>query len=386
MILYGYKDNIATYMKPVSKKRVLIFSTAYYPFVGGAEVAIKEITDRFGSMYEFEMITVWLDRRLPRSEMIGNILVHRLGVQHPNYLSKLLTALLGVFKIFKLGKFDLFWCVQVSYASGPAYIYNILKFWKKVSIILTLQEGDSEEHLTKRHFGMIDLSWRLALRRTAQVTAISNYLALRANRLGYRGEPSVVPNGVSEEFFDVGKINHEGTVLITTSRLVKKNAVGDIIETLKFLPETVRLLIAGDGILRSDIEDLVQRSDLGARVKFLGAIGHNKLPELLACADIFIRPSLSEGLGISFLEAMAAGLPVIATPVGGIPDFLKDHVTGLFCEIGNPKSIASKVRELMSDNNLREKIIKNARELVIAKYNWDDISLDMLKIFNETST
>ena len=377
---------------------MLIFSTAYWPFVGGAEIAIREITDRLADRYDFEMLTAYLDAEGPSQERVGNVLVHRLGVRH---LSKIWMAFLGFFKILQLGRsrfdksnrgssiptksesgFDLFWCVQVSYASGPAYIYNILKFWKKVPIVLTLQEGDSEEHLTKRHFGLIDLSWRLALTRTSVVTAISHYLKERALKLGYKRQIHIIPNGFSDAFLNVQKQEHQSTVLITTSRLVEKNAVGDIIEALNFLPESVKLLVVGDGYLRSDLENLVRRSDLGDRVKFVGFVDNKELPALLGQADIFIRPSLSEGLGISFLEAMAAGLPVIATRVGGIPDFLQDRVTGLFCEINNPESIAQKVVELIDRPELREKIVKNARELVRSKFAWQSIASKMSEVFN----
>ena len=84
-----------------------------------------------------------------------------------------------------------------------------------------------------------------------------------------------------------------------------------------------------------------------------------------------MRPSLSEGLGNSFIEAMAAGVPVIGTQVGGIPDFLRDKETGFFCEVRNPKSIAEKVKEILENNELRANVIKNAQELVTKNYDWD---------------
>jgi len=95
----------------------------------------------------------------------------------------------------------------------------------------------------------------------------------------------------------------------------------------------------------------------------------------LALADVFVRPSLSEGLGNVFLEAMAAGLPIIGTPVGGILDFLKDGETGLFCRIKNPKSIAEKIKEILSDDRLREKLIQNGQKLAEEK--------DILKLADE---
>jgi glycosyltransferase involved in cell wall biosynthesis len=90
-------------------------------------------------------------------------------------------------------------------------------------------------------------------------------------------------------------------------------------------------------------------------------------------ADVFVRPSLSEGLGNSFLEAMALGLPIIGTKVGGIPDFLKDGETGLFCQVNNPEDVARKIRMIKGDPILREKLIKNGQGLVKTFYSWETI-------------
>ena len=80
---------------------------------------------------------------------------------------------------------------------------------------------------------------------------------------------------------------------------------------------------------------------------------------------------------------MAAGLPIIGTPVGGILDFLKDGETGLFCRIKNPKSIAEKIKEILSDDRLREKLIQNGQKLAEEKYSWDIIARQMEKIFKK---
>src|SRR3989338_7534047 len=121
----------------------------------------------------------------------------------------------------------------------------------------------------------------------------------------------------------------DSKVVITVSRLVKKNGVMDLIDAMRFLPESVHLLIVGTG----ELEDALKRiaADLGHahRVHFLGHLSQDDIPPYLWASDVFCRPSLSEGLGNAFLEAMAAGVPVIGTPVGGIPDFLKDGETGL---------------------------------------------------------
>ncbi len=368
--------------------KVLIFSTAYLPFVGGAEVAVKELTDRLGREIQFDLITARLKHGLPSVERVGEVEVYRIGFGVP-IIDKLLLPFLGAIKTLQLNrerKYDYFWCIMATFASGSAYIANW--FQKKVPIILTLQEGDSEEYLKFKWFGLIDLSWRLALARTDCLTAISNYLLERAQRLGYKGQSFLVPNGVDVKRFGntLPKSHGETVTLITTSRLVEKNAVGDVIEAMKFLPENVKFRILGVGPLEKELKSQTKKLGLETRVQFLGFISQEDLPRHLNEADIFIRPSLSEGQGISFIEAMAAGLPVIATPVGGIPDFLKEGETGLFVEPKSPRLIAFQVNKLISDRVLRDKIVINARRMVLEKYDWDLIVEDMknrvLKLFS----
>lgn len=380
-------------------KRILIFSTAYLPYIGGAEIAIKEITDRMPDC-EFDLITAKMKGSLPRNEIVGAINVHRVGVGVP-FVDKLIMPFLGVFKVWKLQRqyrYDGFWCMMVTFASGSAYIVNIFRRlfgMKNIPIVLTLQEGDSEEHLKRRWGGLINLSWKLALPRTTVLTTISTYLLKRAQGLGYKGRTEIIPNGVNFELFNTPvpveviqkakeKMNKkEGdTLLITTSRLVKKNAVTDIIKSLKLLPESVKFAVLGVGPLESELKSLTKKLNLENRVKFLGFVEHKQSPAYLQASDIFVRPSLSEGMGNSFIEAMAAGLPVIATPVGGITDFVSDSKTGLFCEVNNPESIAEQVKKLMNDKNLRETLISNSQMMVKEKYDWNLIADEMkIKIF-----
>lgn len=393
----------------IKSKKILIFSTAYAPFWGGAEIAIKEITDRINDL-EFDLITAKLKRGLPNFEKVGRVNIYRVGVGLQTF-DKLTLPFLGAIKALILdrkNKYRAFWCMMVSFASGAAYVSNIVRFWKKVPIILTLQEGDSEEHFSRRWFGLINLSWRLALSCADKLTVISNYLNERARKLGYKGEVALIPNGVSLTRFEKRNtsyekeerqkirnelgLKNEDIALITTSRLTLKNGIGDVIEALKLLPGNVKFVIIGTGELRESLELLASNLGVEDRVVFKGFIAHEELPKYLKACDIFIRPSLSEGMGISFIEAMAAGIPVIATPVGGIVDFLKDFSsqkydgpstqTGYFCEPQNPQSIASTIKKVISDEN-KTKVISKAQELVKEKYDWQLIAEEMDKVIED---
>jgi glycosyltransferase involved in cell wall biosynthesis len=113
-------------------------------------------------------------------------------------------------------------------------------------------------------------------------------------------------------------------------------------------------------------------------------VEHADLPALLKISDIFVRPSIIEGMGNAFIEAFAAGIPVVATPVGGIPDFLFDsertpdvEPTGVFCNVRDPESMARAVRRYLDDPALVASVVKNASALVEDTYDWDAIAENM---------
>lgn len=377
------------------KKRILIFTTAYYPFVGGAEIAIKEITDRLGDEFDFDLITAKLNKELKDKEKIGNVNVHRLGRGNVT-LDKIFLPFLGALKANKLSgsnEYYCFWAMMVTFGSGAGYICNILRAVsgkKRIPVVLTLQEGDSEDHLKYRWGGLISLSWRLAMAKTDILTGISNFLLNRAKKYGFKKQAVLVPNGVDLSIFlknvreeekkematRLGKKERE-VFLVTTSRLAYKNAVDDIIRSLSFLPVNVSLIVIGKGNEGPRLQKLTEEMDLRDRVKFLGHVDYMEIPKFFSVCDVFVRPSRSEGFGNSFIEAMAFGLPVIATPVGGIPDFLDDMETGVYCSPDNPQSIAKAVNLVLSDDELRRRITTNAKDMVVAKYGWDHVAQKM---------
>jgi glycosyltransferase involved in cell wall biosynthesis len=168
---------------------------------------------------------------------------------------------------------------------------------------------------------------------------------------------------------------------------VEKNGIRHLVDAIKLLitnyQSPIKLLILGSGSLENKLKTQVKNLKLEKSVLFLGDIPNEKVPQYLAIADVFARPSLSEGLGTAFLEAMACGVPIIGTRVGGIPDFLVERETGLFCEAKNPQNIAEKIKILLDDENLRQKLIANGRKLVEEKYDWNKIAVQMKDIFNK---
>jgi hypothetical protein len=119
------------------KPRILIFSTAYYPLVGGAEVAVKEITDRLADQYDFDLVTARINRNFPKTEVVGNIRVFRLGLG--TNFDKIWLALWGGFfgrKLHKNSKYSMVWAIMASFGGFAAASFK--KNNPKIPYVLTL--------------------------------------------------------------------------------------------------------------------------------------------------------------------------------------------------------------------------------------------------------
>ncbi len=390
-------------------KRILIFSLAYHPHVGGAEVAIKEITDRISpEEIEFHLICNRYDSTLPKVERLGNVTVHRIGITisrptagdmrgFPLHLNKLLYQFLAVWRAYRLHRaqhFDGIWAMMAHTAGVPAALFKML--YPRVGYVLTLQEGDPPEQIeqTMRPFGPL---FRRAFTRADVVQVISTFLADWARRMGTLAPIEIIPNGVDAARFSVpltaaeryaaraalGAGEHD-TLLVTTSRLVQKNGIDTVLRALAQLPPETHFVIFGVGPEEAGLRTLAAALRLGDRVRFAGQADHATLPRHLAAADIFIRPSRSEGMGISFIEAMAAGVPVVATQVGGIADFLYDATrnpneesTGWAVDPNHPGQIAAAVQDIMANPEVARKTVVRARAMVHIRYDWDGIARAM---------
>jgi len=395
-------------------KKILIFSSTYHPFVGGAEVAIKEITDRLGDDYEFDMVTIKFDSNLPDYEKVGNVGVYRLGftknnptmndlVNFPLKLNKIIFPFLAWWKagdLYAEKKYDAIWSMMASYAGFGAVFFKFSH--PEVPYLLTLQEGDPIDYIKRKVRFVYPLFVKIFTKADV-VQAISNYLAGWAKDMGFTGTLEIVPNAVNTEHFSLGysevELNElknelgkksEDKFVITTSRLVLKNAVDDVIKSLKYLPENIKFIILGDGPDRKMLGDLAKKEGVENRVSFLGMVDHKEMPKYLKVSDIFIRPSLSEGFGNSFIEAMASEIPVIATQEGGIADFLFDaernpdrQTTGWAVDPRNPKQIAEAIKNILNNPEKTKIVVATAKKMVFEKYDWNIIANDMKqKVFN----
>ncbi|PIR83442.1 hypothetical protein COU19_00575 [Candidatus Kaiserbacteria bacterium CG10_big_fil_rev_8_21_14_0_10_56_12] len=371
---------------------ILIFSLAYFPYVGGAEVAIREITRRLPDL-TFHLITQRRSVTDPAEEQVDNVIVHRVG-RGSGYLGKMTFIVHAARRARILHTREAFtgiWAMM-SYMVLPVVA---LRLWGvRIPYVLTLQDGDSFRHVFLRPHVLPFLPFvRYGFTHATAVSALSVYLASWPQRLGYDGEVRIIPNGAAVESVahavprDVGKKTGDFW-LVTSSRLVHKNAVDDVIRALPLLPVHVHFLVLGDGPDDASLKSLARRRGVRERVHFAGHIAHEDIPSYLRACDAFIRPSRTEGFGASFVEAMAAGLPVIATQAGGIADFLFDAernpdrpATGFAVDPESPEQIAEAVRLVMTRPGQVQTACENARRLVVEKYDWNRVAGQMRTLF-----
>ncbi len=381
-------------------KRVLIFSLAYYPHVGGAEVAIKEITDRLTDI-EFHLVTMRFSRAEAREEKIGNVFVHRIG-NDSKRIHKFLFQATAAWKAARLHReyhFNGVWAMMAHSAGVPAALFKM--FHPRVPYLLTLQEGDPPEYIERLARPVWPLFSR-AFTSADVIVAESTFLGCWARQRGFGGHMEVIPNGMDAERFarvpapeeleairaEIGKKEDE-VWLIHTGRLVHKNALDVVIRALPLLSEKVHLFMIGDGPDKDMLLKLVREFSVSARVHFHPYVPLEEIPNYLKACDIFIRPSRSEGMGNSFIEAMAAGLPVIATQEGGIADFLFDakrnpdkETTGWAVDRDSPKQIEEAVTEILAHPEQVARVTATAKKLVFEKYDWNLIASRMKTVFD----
>lgn len=396
----------------LKKKKVLILSLAYYPkHVGGAEVAIKEITDRIDpSVIEFHMVTLRFDASLPEVEQVGNVLVHRIGFvkQNPSpedlrsfplhwnkYMFQF-SAFMKAHTLYAQYHYDGLWGMMAHSTAVPLALFNF--FHRRVPFVLTLQEGDELETIEKKARSVWFLFAR-AFTKARVVQVISSYLGKWAMRMGATCPVVHIPNGVDLDHFTAEMKKSERAVmrrhinkqqedilLISTSRLVEKNGIDVCISALEHLPSNMHLVLVGTGPLEGALRMQVEIKKLQDRVVFAGEAQYKDIPRYLAMCDIFVRPSRSEGMGNSFIEAMAMELPVVGTQEGGLRDIIFDKTrnpkvpsTGWAVPKDDPVALAQAVEDIIFHKSKREETVENARRLITGTYEWKVIAERMKK-------
>lgn len=190
----------------------------------------------------------------------------------------------------------------------------------------------------------------------------------------------VIHNAVDAGAAATADLTREPPLVVSVGRFKYPKDFATLFRALARLePGSFAAEIAGDGPDRAELEALLTDEGLRGPVRLLGEI--DGVPELLARAGAFVLSSRSEGLPISMLEAMAAGLPVVATSVGGVPELVVEGETGLLVPAGDAGALAEALRRLVEDPALRGRVGAAARERVLEHFDLPDFRRAHLELY-----
>ncbi|MBU0648607.1 glycosyltransferase family 4 protein [Patescibacteria group bacterium] len=352
------------------RAKIIVFSCFYDPFISGAEFFVKEVVERLADRYDFTIIAARLDKSLPKYEKRELFEYYRVGLG--NSFDKWLYAILAP-RLAKKLKPDLAHAVMESYAGIAAWRFK--KSNKNIPTVLTLQSGDLDDPSKRRKIP--NWLWKKIHTTPDIITAISTALAERAKRLGAKEDRVVIiPNGVDLELAKNSQAEPVTGRIICVARLSWEKALDYLVRAM---PEVIaefpqaHLTLVGEGDKRQEIESLVKELNLGDKIKLLGKLPHDETLKEIGKSEIFICPSLAEGLGIVFIEAQACGVPVIGTRVGGIPDVIQDNETGLLVEPRSSEAISQALKKMLGNEEMRQRLKQNALQN-LERFNWDRIA------------
>ena len=279
-----------------------------------------------------------------------------------------------------------FWSIVRAFDPDIVHVHsistNLLWYWGMKNLFVSPWGSD----VRGNHPAIKTSYLRFVFRQAQMITATSPFLADVTRRYTDK-EVHVVPFGVDCEVFrPAERINMTSVVTLGFVKYLKaKYGPEYLIRAMEMIarqyPQT-RLLVAGSGELRSQLEALTEQLGLTRNVSFLGAIEHRQVPEVLKNVDIFVMPSIREEFGVAAVEAQAMEIPVVATRVGGIPEIVVDGETGILVEPGNSEQLVQVILTLIENPALRRQMGEQGRRHVLANYRWEDNAALMEKLYH----
>jgi glycogen(starch) synthase len=199
----------------------------------------------------------------------------------------------------------------------------------------------------------------------------------------------LIPPGVNPSLFEgpfEDPFSGVGTPrVLFVGRLAAQKGVGTLVSAAALLEDPrAQVLLVGDGPKRKRLKREAKRIGVADRLHFVGFVAHERLPAVLAHADVLVLPSIYEELGTVLLEAMQAALPIVASRTGGIPDVIEDGVNGMLVPPDEPEALAHAINRLLADRNLARRLSEGARERG-KDYDWEVLAERVLRVFQDVT-
>jgi len=342
-----------------------------YPTYGGSGVMATELGKALAQKgHEVHFISYALPFRL--NNFVENIFFHEVEMSSYPLFEFPLYSLALASKMVEVAEYEKLDLLHVHYAiphASSAYLAKqMLKGKRELKILTTLHGTDIT--LVGLEPSFLPLV-KFSIEQSDGVTAVSRFLKEKTlTNYDIQKEIDVIPNFIDNEVY---KPKTDGCfrknlaakgekIIVHTSNFRPVKRVGDTIRMLKKIIEEVptKLILVGDGPDRSECERLCRELHLCDHIKFLGK--QDGLVEILNSADLFAIPSQSESFGLAALEAMACGVPVISSSVGGLPELIRHNECGFIAEIGDIDRMAKYAIDLLTNEKKHKLFSANARK------------------------
>jgi glycosyltransferase involved in cell wall biosynthesis len=389
-----FEQKIKHQRKNNDKLKILYVTFLRYPNIGGLSNYItslkggmKKLGHEVDVISPVQMPPLYFEKHIPEVAVnIRDFLQKRYGIENEKIIKNM--SYLHVFSTFlqeqKLEDYDLFHAedlfamfllrsINRAY-KRPLFFTPHGHFTKSRIKFGKIKEGSLEE----TYFSEIE---KQGIRIADRIVTISKSFHLPLKEYGAKDEQLIkVHTGIDFSIASVEK-KKESLILSSVARLAPRKGHHLLLQTLATMRDelaNVEVWIVGDGVMRKQLEQEVVRLGL-SNVTFFGK--RTDVPEILACSTIYILPTLNDNFPISVIEAMFAGQAIITTSCGGIPEMIQHGETGLLCEAGNVEQLVQALRLLLVDNELRNKLGKQAQAYAKVHFTQANMVKKMERIY-----
>jgi len=348
--------------------RICIPNPLFHPFEGGIENHILSLGARLSRTHEIHVVTSQTPGTEPFS-VIDGVHVHRLPAKIFNIYSPPATLARGVREKISQIQPDI---IHLHNRWSPEYASATETFMGRIPVVLTWHNDFGEGVGWQRPLSYLNDLWfrtRIA-QRSSMTVCISRYVKRRLLSKGMEEDAlRVIYNGVDLR----ERSRREDDFILYVGRLVPTKGLDVLAEAMRWVD--TRLVVCGDGPLSRVLAQ-------APNVELLGRVEPGTKEELIERCSFLVLPSRMESFGLVLLEAMAAGKPVIATRVGGIPEVVGDG--GIIVEPDRPRMLAEAIDGLLSDPFLRRRLGRRAWRRA-ALLSWDEAARRLEQVYEEVS-
>lgn len=375
--------------------RILMLNYEYPPLGGGAAVATAALAQGLAARgVQVDVVTAGTgtaaDRCTPQSRhdafehpslRVFRVRSSRTGVHQARMgdaASYLIAALPLIRQLMRIHTYD---TIHVFFSLPTGAVLPLLDL-RGTPVVVSLRGSDVPGYdlhnrtLQVAHSLLAPLT-RWIWRRADRVVAVCESLGQLALQTCPDLRYSVLPNGVDLSLFHPRTDSRQPGPIrcLAVARLIERKGLGDLIRAMALLERgRFQLEIVGGGSDEMVLRDLAAEHGLTEEVRFLGPLPRAEVARRYRGADMFTLPSSAEAFGNVFAEALASGLPIVGSSIGGIPDLVEHGTNGLLVQSGNIEALAGAIRYLADDPGMRQEMAQRNRAKAEANLEWSQVT------------